>query len=150
MRPRSSALSTLERAFRFVRQIDEINLKGAEISMREATVLDQISKGSADVPSLSAHLGISSPATKEILDRMEARGFVRRIQVLGRRAYTIEMTAEGKKLLERHRNLDQATNDEIAKRLGKDALVVIGKLRKLMASTENGQAEPLSEKTAAP
>jgi DNA-binding MarR family transcriptional regulator len=145
MRPRSSAFSTIEKVYRLVKQIDEINLQGAEISMREAGLLEQIVRGAADIPSIAAHLGVSWASAKEILARMESRGFLRKIRVYGRREYTIEITVEGKKVLGSQQSLDRKTNEEIEKRLGKEALTLIAKMQKIFVAAAAASPGPATE-----
>lgn len=132
MRPRSATLATLEKAYRIVRQIDETALDGYEITMREVTILEAITQGASDVPSIAARLGVSSHATKQIVERMEARRIVQRVKVAGRRAFAIGITKDGTKILDHHRTLDKQTSSEVERRLGAEAVRLIARLGQLL------------------
>lgn len=132
MRPRSSTLAIVEKAYRIVRQIDETALDGYEITMREVTILDVITQGASDVPSISARLGVSSHATKQIVERMEARRIVQRVKVAGRRAFAIAITRDGTKILDHHKTLDKRTASEVERRLGAEAVRLIARLGQLL------------------
>ena len=134
MRPRSSTLTIVEKAYRIVRQIDETALDGYEITMREVTILDAITQGASDVPSISARLGVSTHATKQIIERMETRRIVQKVKVAGRRAFAIGITKEGTRILEHHRTLDKQTSAEVERRLGAEAVRLIARLGQLLAA----------------
>lgn len=118
MRPRSAAMMVAEHLFRVCREMDEQALGNHEITQREIAVLEAVVAGTSAVPGVGAKLGISSSSATQIVERLEHREFIVRTKTRGRRVFTIELTREGRLMLEKHRAFNVAVEAMVRSRYG--------------------------------
>jgi DNA-binding MarR family transcriptional regulator len=81
---------------------------GAEVSRRQAQILDHLDAVEpVTVTALATHLGVTASTMSLAIDRLEGRGFVRRVRDAddGRRVGVIT-TPEGQRMQEAHSVLD--------------------------------------------
>jgi len=81
-------------------------LKRVGLKSIDYVVLKTLSKGGITPNKLAERLGLTKPAITYTLDRLEARGLVRRQRNTGdRRLVTVTLTKKGKRLLDRANHL---------------------------------------------
>ncbi len=87
-----------------------------ELAVSDYTALRLASAEPVRPSFLSAHLGVSPAATTEVLDRLEARGLVRRERdPTDRRAVAVSLTENGAKLYRRASQAHRAFLDSLAR-----------------------------------
>jgi DNA-binding MarR family transcriptional regulator len=127
---------------RFQRMMDE-TLEGFDLTFGEWQTLGSLhrkQKGGASPGELSKHAELSSGAMTNRLDRLEARGLVRRRpDPADRRGIRVELTAAGRRMYEETTSAQGAKEIFIASALTKREKEELNALlRKLMLAFEHG------------
>jgi DNA-binding MarR family transcriptional regulator len=95
--------------------------KKSGLSMSQIGALFHLTKGASDVSNLGDGLGVSNAAASQMLDRLVHQGLIVRAEdPIDRRAKTLALTAEGRRVLEESVEARQELLNELVARISPD------------------------------
>ena len=114
-----------------------------DVTVPQCVLLQTLREGVWDVSSLAAHMGVTKGATTRLVDGVESRGWLRRVQDQeDRRRFVIALTPDGEAMAER---LSQETARIVEVVLGRiparDRADVIKSMKLLRVAAEESRAE---------
>jgi DNA-binding MarR family transcriptional regulator len=109
----------LARAHHRFRERADAELAPLDLQVRHFGALTALAGGVPSQRELAGRLGVSGPVVVEMVDALEARGFVeRRRKAADRRLNALHVTPEGRDVLQRATELITAANHDLTQPIG--------------------------------
>jgi len=114
--------STLMATARLVREAFDARLVPLDLNLTQASLIGYVDEfGATTQTHLADHLGIGRASIGSVVDRLEQRGLVERLpDPSDRRVWRVGITADGRSIAVRIRDIDEVLRAELRRGIGRE------------------------------